>query len=251
MHAHVPATPQQLRTHLMRSAWPSTRLAFCITHSRSYKSCPTTQCCRLHHTGPLQAVATDGAVIDAPAEATAAPDGRRGLHSDAAASEGDQETAPALTGPYSQPHPEFVERLRGQLILAPLTKYGNLPFRRLCADFGANVTMGEMMYARELLNPKNRSEKARLRRAENEQCFGARACGSCNTTCGHQCSQQGDLLWDRKRPAGAQIATKTIDEGVRAGAMAKEAGATWLDLNAACPIYEATKRGCGARLLTK
>ena len=54
-----------------------------------------------------------------------------------------------------------------------------------------------------------------------------------------------------ERFAGAQIATKTIDEGVRAGAMAKEAGATWLDLNAACPIYEATKRGCGARLLTK
>lgn len=79
--------------------------------------------------------------------------------------------------PYVQPHPEFVEQIRGQLILAPLTKYGNVPFRRLCADFGADVTMGEMMFAKELLHPKNRHEKARLRRAANEKCFGASSIG--------------------------------------------------------------------------
>ncbi len=33
----------------------------------------------------------------------------------------------------------IVERLRGQLILAPLTRANHLPFRRLCADFGAEV----------------------------------------------------------------------------------------------------------------
>lgn len=37
--------------------------------------------------------------------------------------------------------------------------------------------------------------------------------------------------------AGVQIATKQIDEGVAAGLMAAEAGATWLDLNCGCPIY--------------
>ncbi len=74
-------------------------------------------------------------------------------------------------GPWTQPHPEFIERLRGQLILAPLTKYGNLPFRRLCADFGADVSMGEMMFARQLIK-RNRQEKARLRQAHNERCFG-------------------------------------------------------------------------------
>ena len=38
--------------------------------------------------------------------------------------------------------------MQNELILAPLTRGGNVPFRRLCAEFGANVTMSEMAYAR-------------------------------------------------------------------------------------------------------
>lgn len=33
---------------------------------------------------------------------------------------------------------------RGRVFLAPLTKGGNLPFRRLCLQHGCAVTMGEM-----------------------------------------------------------------------------------------------------------
>ena len=50
--------------------------------------------------------------------------------------------------PLSSAHLErnaaLVERLRGQLILAPLTRGNHLPFRRLCAELGATVTMSEV-----------------------------------------------------------------------------------------------------------
>ena len=56
-------------------------------------------------------------------------------------------------------------------ILAPLTRGGNVPFRRLCVDFGAEATMSEMCFARMLLKGEA-VERSRLRKAENEQCFG-------------------------------------------------------------------------------
>lgn len=47
----------------------------------------------------------------------------------------------------------FVERvLKGRLLLAPLTRGGNLPFRRLCVDYDSDLpTMSEMAFARQLL----------------------------------------------------------------------------------------------------
>jgi tRNA-dihydrouridine synthase len=63
--------------------------------------------------------------------------------------------------------------MHGQ-ILAPLTRGGNLPFRRLCADFGAEATMSEMSFARHLLRGAPQ-EKALLKRAPNEACFGTRS----------------------------------------------------------------------------
>jgi tRNA-dihydrouridine synthase 3 len=252
MHARAPATPQQLHSQSMHSARHCSRLlSRNVIQHHLYHHNSHFESARLRSTLPSRATAVDSAIADASAY-VAAPDGQRALHTDSEAAAGRvSEASPALDGPYTQRHPEFVEQLRGQLILAPLTKYGNLPFRRLCADFGANVTMGEMMYAKQLVNPKNRSEKARLRHAENERYFGAHVTAhvevlACAVGCNGE-PMSKPAAWF----AGAQIATKVIDEGIRAGAMAKEAGATWLDLNAACPIYEATKRGCGARLLTK
>lgn len=106
------------------------------------------------------------------------------------------------------------------MILAPLTRGGNLPYRRLCADFGCEASLGEMVYARHLLKG-DRLEQARLRRASNERLF------------------------------GVQIATNDVDEGVRAAALAASSGADFVDLNCGCPIYEATRRGLGAALLRR
>ena len=48
---------------------------------------------------------------------------------------------------------------------------GNVPFRRLCASFGAEATMSEMSYARNLVKG-NVVERTHLRQAANEDCFG-------------------------------------------------------------------------------
>ena len=99
--------------------------------------------------------------------------------------------------------------LPGKHILAPLTRGGNLPFRRLCVELGEEATMGEMIFARHLLKG-DRHKRARLRRAANEKLF------------------------------GVQIATNNIAEGVSAAHAAAEAGAQWVDLNCGAPWAQTT-----------
>ena len=48
---------------------------------------------------------------------------------------------------------------------------------------------------------------------------------------------------------GVQLATNTVDEGVKAAKLAADAGARFVDLNCGCPIHEATRRGLGSALL--
>ena len=109
--------------------------------------------------------------------------------------------------------------LRGQMILAPLTRGGNVPFRRLCHDLGCRAAVGEMIFARHLLRG-DPVEQARLRRSSHE-----------------------DALF------GVQIATNDAAEGAAAMAAAAAAGADFVDLNTGCPLYEATRRGLGSALL--
>ncbi len=106
------------------------------------------------------------------------------------------------------------------ILLAPMSRGSNLPFRRLCLDFGAKVTMSEMVFA-EALADGNRRDKALLRKAPQEECFGAQilAC----------------------KPEAAALACQK----------AAEEGASFVDLNAGCPINEAVKKGLGSRLLER
>jgi tRNA-dihydrouridine synthase 3 len=107
-----------------------------------------------------------------------------------------------------------------KLFLAPLTFGGNLPFRRLCVELGAEVTVGEMAVVRNLLRGR-RGEFALLRSHPDEPLFGVQ-------------------LADKK--------PDTLAEGAR---LAESRGARFVDLNCGCPIDLITKRGLGASLLRK
>lgn len=108
----------------------------------------------------------------------------------------------------------------GHVILGPLTKGGNLPFRRLCVEFGARVTMSEMAYARQVVR-RSKSELALLRKHDSEACF------------------------------GVQLAANKPEEAIKAGAVAVERGASFVDVNVGCPIHDVVRRGMGATLLSR
>jgi tRNA-dihydrouridine synthase 3 len=109
---------------------------------------------------------------------------------------------------------------RGMVMLAPLTKGGNLPFRRLCVEGGARVTVSEMAYARQVVRG-SRSELALLRRHASEECF------------------------------GVQLAISRAEEAIAAGKRAVAAGARFVDINCGCPIHDVVRRGMGATLLQR
>jgi len=109
---------------------------------------------------------------------------------------------------------------RGRVVLAPLTKGGSLPFRRLCTSFGCRTTMSEMAYAGQVLR-RRPTELALLRKHPDEACF------------------------------GVQLAASKPEPAVQAGLLAVERGAAFLDLNCGCPIHDVVRRGMGATLLQR
>ena len=111
----------------------------------------------------------------------------------------------------------FRETLNGAVVLAPMTKGSNLPFRQLCIELGARVLVSEMVVARRL-KQKRRSEFALIRRAPNEPCF------------------------------GVQLAGNKPDEIAWAAALVEARGADFVDLNLGCPIDHFTRMGLGAAL---
>jgi tRNA-dihydrouridine synthase 3 len=111
----------------------------------------------------------------------------------------------------------FRERVSGALIVAPMTKGSNLPYRRLCVELGARVLVSEMVVARRL-KQKRRSEFALLRKAPDEPCFGVQLAGN----------KPEEMAW--------------------AAALAEARGADFVDVNLGCPIDHFTRMGLGAAL---
>lgn len=111
----------------------------------------------------------------------------------------------------------FGDTLAGALVLAPMTKGSNLPYRRLCQELGARVTMSEMAVARRL-RQKKRGEFALIRRAHDERCFGVQLAGN----------KPEEMAW--------------------AAALVESRGADFVDVNLGCPIDYFTTKGLGAAL---
>jgi tRNA-dihydrouridine synthase 3 len=111
----------------------------------------------------------------------------------------------------------FAEALNGAVVMAPMTKGSNLPYRRLCVELGARVVVSEMVVARRL-KQRRRGEFALIRRAPAEPCF------------------------------GVQLAGNNPDELAWAAALVESRGADFIDLNLGCPIDHFTRKGLGAAL---
>jgi tRNA-dihydrouridine synthase 3 len=111
----------------------------------------------------------------------------------------------------------FLDLLPGALVMAPMTKGSNLPYRRLAMELGARVLVSEMVVARRL-KQRRRGEFALIRRASGEPCF------------------------------GVQLAGNRPDEMAWAAALVESRGADFVDLNLGCPIDHFTRMGLGAAL---
>ena len=135
----------------------------------------------------------------------------------------DQAAPPVVTTPALPRKERKLIDFREKVYIAPLTTVGNLPYRRVMKNFGADITCGEMALADQLLRGQP-SEWALLKRHPSEDCF------------------------------GVQIAAGHADQFTRlAEVLANEEGMEidFLDMNLGCPLDLVCNKGAGASLMLR
>ncbi|KAI8969031.1 hypothetical protein BDF20DRAFT_980643 [Mycotypha africana] len=121
-------------------------------------------------------------------------------------------------GPIDLKYKKIID-FRNKTYLAPLTTVGNLPFRRICKEYGVDITCGEMALVPNLLRGQQ-SEWALTKRHKSEDIFGVQICGS-----------------------KVETVTKACE------ALNNEVDVDFIDLNMGCPIDLVYKQGGGSALL--
>ncbi|XP_065774029.1 tRNA-dihydrouridine(47) synthase [NAD(P)(+)]-like isoform X3 [Muntiacus reevesi] len=159
-----------------------------------------------------------------------------------------------------RPHEKRRLDISGKLYLAPLTTCGNLPFRRICKRFGADVTCGEMAVCTNLLQGQT-SEWALLKRHPCEDIFGVQ------TPCLSYWSRASlthleELIASARGQAGRPLTpcppTRPQLEGAFPDTMTKCAEllnrtieVDFVDINVGCPIDLVFKKGGGCALMNR
>lgn len=119
--------------------------------------------------------------------------------------------------------PEEKKRIdfANKLVLSPLTTVGNLPFRRICKEYGVDITVGEMACSLPIVNGAL-PEWALTKRHESEDVFGVQLCGNNSKIVTY----------------AAQVLAENID-------------VDFIDLNIGCPIDLIFKQGGGSALIRR